>query len=123
MTDITPEQFTAYCRQMAKKHGEIARRYNDMADFNDTFAKLEPQRFRRTADMTVPGENGTAVSQQQFIDEVKRKTGRVANLAKRLNTTEASIEKLLEPAGPVYVGERGWLKIRAQSNTQEHKAE
>lgn len=43
---------------------------------------------------------------------VREKSGRIDNLAKRLNTEPKTIESLLEPASKVYVGSAGWLRLR-----------
>jgi hypothetical protein len=43
---------------------------------------------------------------------VRAKGGRVWDVAKRLKIDEGSIMALLEPNSKVYVGPRGWLKIR-----------
>jgi hypothetical protein len=104
MVDIKPEQFTAYCRNMAKKHSEIAKRYEEMATFNDAHSKPEPvTRYPRVpvADVTL----------EQFLEAVRRKNGRRHDFAVRLNTDDDTIERLITEAGDqVQRVERGWLK-------------
>lgn len=92
---------------------EIAKKYQEIAAFNDTYANIEPPKFKRPGDMEIIGESLVPVTAQQFIDAVRKKSGRVKDLAERLKTDEATIEKLIEPATPVYKAERGWLKVRA----------
>jgi hypothetical protein len=45
-------------------------------------------------------------------DSVRSKSGRIDDLARRLNTDEANVRGLLEPASKVYVASAGWLKVR-----------
>ncbi|MGA2544465.1 MAG: hypothetical protein ABSG78_23190 [Verrucomicrobiota bacterium] len=53
-----------------------------------------------------------AVTPAQLEASVKSKSGRIDDLALRLNTTPESIKKLLSPASKVYVGSAGWLKVQ-----------
>ena len=56
--------------------------------------------------------SGTPITADVLVGAVKQKTGRIKDLAKRLNTDDQTVQSLLEPASKVYVAEKGWLKVR-----------
>jgi hypothetical protein len=118
MTDLNPEQFSAYCRQMAKKHADIAARYTEMAAFNDRFSKLEisagPQQEK-----IIPLAEPTV---DDLLRRLRQGHSRVGSLASDLNTDESRIEALLAEAGDRIVrGTRGWIKLVANSIPQSMK--
>ena len=53
-----------------------------------------------------------AVTPTQLETSVHSKSGRIDDLALRLNTTPQAIKKLLSPESKVYVGTAGWLKVK-----------
>jgi hypothetical protein len=111
MADISPEQFSAYCRQMAKKHAGIAQKYTEMADFNDAFANVETPQLPQLR--IQPMQVNTNIPVPALVESVGRKSGRVKDLAERLKTDEDTIERLIrESGGQIYKAERGWLKAR-----------
>ena len=107
MSELSPQYIVAWYRQQAKK-------FNEIADYTEATFKLQTGQTQNKK-VTVEDETTdftTDVTAAQLEAEVREKSGRVKDLAGRLNTNEATIEALLEPASTVYKGGRGWLKTR-----------
>lgn len=68
-------------------------------------------RRKRTADASITTPTGV-VTVKELQDQVKQKSLRINVVAKHFGVDESSIKKLLEPASNVYLGQRGWLKVR-----------
>jgi hypothetical protein len=107
MSDLTPQQIVAWFRNQAKK-------FTEMADFTEqTFS--QPIRYKRTLEShyeTTVGPAPAQITAAQLEESVRKKGGRVKDLAERLKTDEATIEGLLDPGSRVYKAERGWLKLK-----------
>lgn len=103
---LTPQQVAEWHREQSKNHIQ-------MAEALEQSYGLQPMvRYKRTAQSSVQATNGGTLTVQQLEDAVKKKTGRIKDVAARLHVDEESVHKLLEPSSRVFAGDRGWLKIR-----------
>jgi hypothetical protein len=104
MSKITSNEVVSWHRDEAKKFEQRAKKHNEIADLIESEEakerNQEESHFER------------AINAQQLEEAVRERTGRIANLADRLQTSAKAIEALLEPKSKVFVGQRGWLAVR-----------
>ena len=53
-----------------------------------------------------------SITAGQFEERIRRKSSRIVIIAKEFNVPIRTVKSLLEPNSKVYLGERGWLKLR-----------
>jgi hypothetical protein len=105
INDIKPQDVVAWLRSRAKKQ-------NDMADLLEGDFEASPIfRINKRPSSEVSRTGGT-VTVEQLEKRIKEKKGRLKDLAAHFAVEDSVISALLEPASKVYLGERGWLKLR-----------
>lgn len=67
---------------------------------------------RRDQPSLIPEPEQSGLSAGSLEDSIRRKTGRIPDVANRFHVTPEQIQAMLEPASKVYMAERGWLKVR-----------
>ena len=68
--------------------------------------------YEKTDGIELPSSG--ALTAVQLEAAVQSKSGRVDDLALRLNTNPETIKKLLTPASKVYMGAAGWLRVQQE---------
>jgi len=100
MTEAEAQEFATWLREKSKEYAQRADRIAPISGAsNGTFSASGSLR-------------NTEATPQELENAVRSKSGRVNDLAERLHLTPTRVQSLLEPASKVYVGERGWLKVR-----------
>jgi hypothetical protein len=111
MSDLTPKDIANWHRKEAKKFEDIAKRHYDMAAIVEAGGALGTIRKNQEV-VTLNNYLNSDINAAQLEAAVQEKSGRIGNMAHRLSTSIEKIEGLLEPNSRVYLGDRGWLRVR-----------
>jgi hypothetical protein len=107
MAELTPQDIVFWHKSQAAMHTRMAE------EMERQYGLKAPQRFKRVEaeqqHQLLPIGTLTA---EQLESRVRHKSARVSDIAREFSVTEEAVKQLLDPASKVYVGERGWLKVR-----------
>jgi hypothetical protein len=114
MPNLNPKEVADWFREQAKKCQDQAKQFEEMAIMAEKANML--LHWGTEPGPASPLSPGT-ITAEQLEARIRRKGARIKQIASEFNVPSKTIKALLEdPAGKVYEGERGWLKIREQAN-------
>jgi hypothetical protein len=119
MPNLNPSDVAAWFREQAKRCREQAEeRAKEFEQMAVAAEKVNMVLHWGTSPGPSPASPryGTLTA-DQFEQRIRQKSARVYKIAEEFNVTEKTVEALLEPNSKVFMGERGWLYVRANNGS------
>ena len=116
--DLNPQNIVSWLRSYANDLNKAADSLEQTFKGLASLANPRVPELPQTKDKLLVG--GVTISQESLADAVSKKSGRIDDLARRLETTPRIIRALIDsPKSLVAIGERGWLRVKPELRVEK----
>ncbi len=116
--DFNPQNIVSWLRSYANDLNRAADSLEHTFQGLASLANPQVPEPPQTKNKSLVG--GVTISQENLAEAVSKKSGRVDDLARRLETNPKIIQALISsPKSLVTIGERGWLRVKPELKVEK----